>query len=134
MYRYTVEPRFMVVGIEGPRGSKMLQNKLHNEPKRNGSNSEIKNELGLKANFHVIRDSNGKSHWQLAERYNISRSRVGNILRNKRKYLVAFENNEPTSRKQEVINTAFDETGVICITDFDIDFVWTLTNSNKSLA
>ena len=60
----------------------------------------VKNELSLKTKLDVIRDSNGKSHRQLAERYNIDRSQVGNILRNKRKYLDAFENNEPASRKR----------------------------------
>ena len=83
----------------------------------------VRNELNLKAKLDVIRDSNGKSDWQLAERYNISRSQVGNILRNKRKYLDAFESNEPASRKRQAINTAFNEFGVICITDFDIYFV-----------
>ena len=94
----------------------------------------VRNELSLKTKLDVIRDSNGKSHRQLAERYNISRSQVGNVLRNKRKYLDAFENNKPASKKRQSINTIFDEVGVICITNFDIDFAWTITNSNKYLA
>ena len=43
----------------------------------------VRNELSLKAKLDVIRNSNGKSHRQLAERYNIGRTQVGNILRNK---------------------------------------------------
>ena len=50
----------------------------------------VRNKLSLKAKLDVIRDSNGKGHCQLAEWYNISQSQVGNILRNKRKYLDAF--------------------------------------------
>ena len=93
----------------------------------------VRNELSLKAKLDVIRESNGESHLQLAEWYNIGRSQVGNILRNKRKYLDAFEN-EPASRKRQDINTALDEVSVICITDFETDFVWMITNTNKSLA
>ena len=106
------------------------QNEMEATAKR-----RVRNELSLKAKLAVIRDSNaGKSHRQLAERYNVGRSQVMNILRNERKYIDAFENNESASRKRQAINTTFDAVGAICITDFDIDFVWTITNSNKSLA
>ena len=75
------------------------QNEMELTPKRCD-----RNELSLKAKLDVIRDSNGKSHQQLAEWYNIGRSQVGNILRNKRKYALhcidAFENNEPANRKR----------------------------------
>ena len=56
----------------------------------------VRNELSLKAKLDVIRESNGKSHQQSVERYNIGRSQVGNIG-NKRKHLDVFENSEPAA-------------------------------------
>ena len=38
------------------------------------------------------------------------------------------------SAERQAVNTTFDEVGVICITDLDIDFLWTIINSNKSVA
>ena len=54
------------------------QNEMEATAKR-----RVRNELNLKAKLGVIRDANGKSHRQLTERYNISQSQVGNILKKK---------------------------------------------------
>ena len=104
------------------------QNEMEATAKR-----RVRNELSLKAKLDVIRESNGKSHRQSVERYNIGRSQVGNILRNKRKHLDVFENSETASRKRLAINTELNKVGVICITDFDIDFVWTINNTTTTL-
>ena len=80
----------------------------------------VRNELDLKSKISLIHDSNGKSHRQLADKHNIGRSQVGSILKNKRTFLEAFENNEPVGRKRQATGLALDEVGALSI-GFDHD-------------
>ena len=47
---------------------------------------------------------------------------MGTILKNKRTFIEAFENNEPVGRKRQATGLAFDEVGALSV-GFDHD--WT---------
>ena len=69
-----------------------------------------RNELSLRTKIALINDSYGKSHRQLAELYNVGRSQVGSILKNKEKLIEAFQRNDTSKdRKRPRVNTTYDK-------------------------
>ena len=74
-------------------------------PPRKGA----RNELTLQDKISLINKSTGKSHRQLADMFHVGKTQVGSILKNKRKFLDAFENNEPASRKRQAFSSTYDE-------------------------
>ena len=64
--------------------------------------------LTLKEKITVIKDSIGLSQVALAQKYNVSRGTIQNILKRKHEYLESYENNEAADKKR-IRSCKFDE-------------------------
>ena len=66
-------------------------------------------ELSLKDKVQLIRNSEGKTHRQLAEKYGIGKTQVGTILKRKAEFMSAIDDNENQSRKRVRVNSNFED-------------------------
>ena len=61
------------------------------------------NALNLKRESRVVKNSDGKSSRQLAEKYGVSRTQVQNLMKRKREILDSYEDDANSSRKRNCV-------------------------------
>jgi len=78
------------------------------------------NKLSVKQKVDLLKNSDGKSSRQLAEAYDVGRTRVQNILKRKHELMEAFEDNDNLSRKRQYVSSV-SERPVDAVKDDEAD-------------
>ena len=62
-------------------------------------------ELSIKEKVELLKNSDGKSSRQLAEKYGVGRTQVQNLMKRKREILDSYEDDANSSRKRQCVST-----------------------------
>ena len=62
-------------------------------------------ELSIKEKVELLKNSDGKSSRQLAEKYGVGRTQVQNLMKRKREILDSYEDDANSSRKRQFVST-----------------------------